>query len=147
MNHRSGLPFIPLTLILSRLDTSGSALTLLPLILLSSSSSSPQNQQLRIRLEFPPSPSLAFVLFPWIRIVYSRSWETMRRWDDALLIRGEVKDKRREEETARGNQNQRTVHPRRGQRRRDGLRLIVGALAFPGMPFPATSCKYHECVL
>ena len=116
--HRSGLPFIPLTLILSRLDPSGSALTLVPLILLSSSSS-----QLRIRLEFPPSPSLAFVLFPWVRIVYLRSWETVRRWDDAQLMRT-VKDKR----PASGNHGP----PRRGQRRRDGLRLIVGALAFPG---------------
>jgi hypothetical protein len=122
---RSGLPFIPLTLILSRLETSGSALTLLPLILLSSSSPS----QHRIRLEFPPSPALAFVLFPWVRVLYLRSWETVKRWDESMLMRSD-KTAKKSRDAAAGNHG-RTVHPRR--RRRDGLRLVVGALTFPGM--------------
>ncbi|KAI9004640.1 hypothetical protein BC832DRAFT_53671 [Gaertneriomyces semiglobifer] len=124
-----GLPLIPLSLLLSRVSLGDGILPLLPFLVLRSEN---------IRLSLPPTPALSLCVLPWIRCAYNSLWKRMgagmERWlagEDARTRSGE----------GNGGEDEEAVEEGDGMLTgRDGQRVVLGGLLFPGKSFLSLFC-------
>jgi E3 ubiquitin-protein ligase MARCH5 len=129
----TGLPLIPVTLILSRFSTPDSFFIIIPMLLF-------PIKRFPVIFSWPPSPILTLYSLPWIRLIYKKLHSSLLMWDlerERVLHSGrfQIATLQESEESS-------------------AVRLSLGALVFPllssviGSFIPSKSLsKFHKSLI